>query len=93
MNKIKEFLQDNKHVYVNYGIKFLIIVYLKLLGYLVILPLINLFLLWKFWYLAILQAPFTYLGIIIALQGAEGVSRIQLKLFRALNTVKAWMKR
>jgi len=89
MSFIKELISDTKYFYDNYGLKILLIIYAKLITYLIILPAINLIVLWKVWWLGILISPITYLGLIFALQGQKGVFR----LIKIKDSIVNWWKK
>lgn len=93
MNWITELIKDNKHIIKTYGIQQLIIIWLKLIGYLVIIPLINLLLLWKVWWLGIIFIPITYLAYVITLQGQRGIIILSSKLLLFKNKVYEWFKK
>jgi len=93
MSFIKELIEDNKYILKNYGAQQLIIIWVKLIGYLVITPTINIILLWKVWIIGILFAPITYIAYVIALQGQKGVTELSLKLLTLKNNVYGWFKK
>jgi len=93
MSFIKELINDTKHFYDNYGLKIVLVIYAKLITYLIILPLFNLFILWKVWWLGIIISPITYLGLVVALQGQTGVAMLGFRLLKIKNSVMNWWKK
>jgi len=93
MNIFKELIEDNKYMYKKYGFTHLITIWIKLIGYLIIIPSINLFFLWKVWWFGILMMPLTYVCYIIALQGYTGIQKLLFDVLEGYNWIKGIFKR
>jgi len=94
MNFLKGFIYDNIELYKKLGLMAYLGVWLKLIGYLIIVPFINILLIWKLnWIVGILFLPVTYVCYVIPVEGREGIMKLSLKIVNFKNKIFNWWKK